>query len=286
MKSLNTNRKGFSLNNRIVAALPFTQRQYTVWDKSISKCGVRVSPRRKTCVISVRIGAIKKFETIGVITPEHPYGHWKTVAKKRIVELIAMRTYIECGGSTDSLRAAMEGYIAEHPKLSDRTQKDYRFTFDRYFGPQLDELFSNLSREKILHLNREHLKKLTTKDPDNNPPRGFYGWKTALRNLRAVVRWRADQKAVPDPWPGRRALPLQVAPPRSLPVELQSAVGRRQLIQGLKLLNTNTARGCLFLCYTGLRRREGMLRVSSDLIAGRVLEFRSKTRTVRIPLSK
>jgi len=66
---------------------------------------------------------------------------------------------------------------------------------------------------------------------------------------------------------------------------LQTASGRRRLVEGLKAIDSRPARACLFLCYTGFRRGEATAVTAANLIAPRVLEFQSKTRTLRVPLS-
>jgi hypothetical protein len=58
------------------------------------------------------------------------------------------------------------------------------------------------------------------------------------------------------------------------------------LIEGLKAIDSPLARGCQFICYTGLRRRAAASLSRDHLIANGVLEFKSKTRMVRVPLSR
>jgi hypothetical protein len=58
------------------------------------------------------------------------------------------------------------------------------------------------------------------------------------------------------------------------------------LVEGLKAIDSPLARGCQFICYTGLRRRAAASLSRDHLIANGVLEFKSKTRMVRIPLSR
>ena len=114
------------------------------------------------------------------------------------------------------------------------------------------------------------------------------------RGNRLVLNWGNSapwgalswlQKDRPSPWPSSRAR-NQSPPARELPVELQSVEGRRRLIEGLKAIGSPTARADRFICYTGLRRRAAAGLTQVHLIANGVLEFRSKTRTVRIPLSR
>ena len=62
--------------------------------------------------------------------------------------------------------------------------------------------------------------------------------------------------------------------------------GRRRLIEGLKAIDSKTARADQFLCYTGFRRREGTSLRRIHLVADGVVEFKSKTRTMRVPLSR
>jgi integrase len=47
-----------------------------------------------------------------------------------------------------------------------------------------------------------------------------------------------------------------------------------------------TARACMFIAYTGLRRREGTQLKRTDMLTENALEFKSKTRSLRVPLSK
>lgn len=54
----------------------------------------------------------------------------------------------------------------------------------------------------------------------------------------------------------------------------------------MKALDTWTSRATQFICYTGFRRREGTALTRSHLIYHGVLEFESKTRELRVPLSK
>jgi integrase len=139
---------------------------------------------------------------------------------------------------------------------------------------------------EILRLNKERLEELSRRDPVNRPPKGFWSWQLTLRTLRTVLCWRAAQKEQPSPWPDQRALKIKSAPARELPVELQSVEGRRRLIEGLKAIGSPLARGCQFICYTGLRRRAAASLSRDHLIANGVLEFKSKTRMVRVPLSR
>jgi hypothetical protein len=157
-------RRGFRLDDYVVGRLPVKRKQYTVWDLAVEGCGVRISSTTRSCVISVRLGAGKKFETMGRISPDSPYEYLRELAVKRIGEL---------------------------------------------------------KRER-----------------------------------------------------------------RELPVELQSVEGRRRLIEGLMAIGSATARADRFICYTGLRRRAAAGLTPVHLIADGVLEFKSKTRTVRIPLSR
>lgn len=104
--------------------------------------------------------------------------------------------------------------------------------------------------------------------------------------MRSVLTWHAATQNRPSPWPDTRALKLVRPAPRRLPVELQTADGRRRLIQGLKQLDTWTSRATLFMCYTGFRRREATALKRTHLIHHGVLEFESKTRELRVPLSR
>jgi len=278
-------RKGRRLDDAVVIELPFKKKQYSIWDIAVEGCGVRISSSAKSCVISVRVGTKKKFETLGPITEENPYSKWVAVAMERIATLKGGRLPKMPVADGDTLRKAMEDYLTEHPKLGERSKHDYPDRIGRYFGLQLDQGFERITREEILRLNRVHLAELTKLDPTHQPPNGFYSWQSTLRCLRAVVCWRAAQKGTTSPWPDRRALPLLKPPARKLPLELQTATGRRKLMDGLRAMNTKSARGCLFLAYTGFRRREGMRCTVANLVGARVLEFKSKTRELRVPLS-
>jgi hypothetical protein len=79
---------------------------------------------------------------------------------------------------------------------------------------------------------------------------------------------------------------MKAPTPRELPVELEGIEGRKKLIEGLKAIDTKTARACMFIAYTGSRRREGTQLKRTDMITENVLEFRSKTRSLRVPPSK
>jgi len=75
------------LDDYIVERLSIKKTQYTVWDLAVEGCGIRVSSCTKSCVISVRLGAEKKFETIGRVSPDSPYEYLREQAIKRIGEL-------------------------------------------------------------------------------------------------------------------------------------------------------------------------------------------------------
>lgn len=155
-------------------------------------------------------------------------------------------------------------------------------------GPGFQDLSGSAVRptlRTILRLNKEHLETLTNNDPTHKPPAGFWVWQGTLRILRAVLGWQSAQKKRPSPWPDRRALKIRTPAARELPVELQT-LERRRLIEGLKAINSRTARACKFICYTGFRRREGTALTRVHLVAESVLEFQSKTRTLRVPLSR
>ena len=186
----------------------------------------------------------------------------------------------------ETLREALAGYIGAHPELSLRTAEDYRKWLERGLGPQMNQPVARLVTAEILRLNAEHLKMLAQKDPDHQPPKGFWAWQGKLRVLRTILGWHAAQKKRPSPWPDPRALRIRTAPPRELPIELQTVEGRRRLIEGLKTIDSKTARADRLLCYTGFRRREGTSLRRLHLVADGVVEFKSKTRTLRVPLSR
>jgi hypothetical protein len=284
-------RRGLRLDEYVVERLPVKRKQYTVWDLAVEGCGVRISSTTKACVISVRIWGAKKFETLGRVSPDSPYEYLRELAIKRIGELKRERLPRAPlrqlpNGDVETLRQALENYIAAHPELSERTIEDYREILNRHLVLQMDQPISLLVATEILRLNQERLETLSKADPVNKPPIGFWAWQAALRTLRTVVGWHAAQKDRASPWPERRALRIKSASERELPVELQSVEGRRRLIEGLKAIDTPTARADRFICYTGLRRRAAASLTKIHLIANGVLEFKSKTRTLRIPLSK
>jgi hypothetical protein len=279
-------RRGLRLDDYVVERLPIKKKQYTIWDLAVEGCGVRVSTCTKSCVISVRIGAEKKFETIGRVSPDSPYEYLRERAVKRIGELKHERLPpVSSISDPETLRKALAGYIGAHPELSPRTAEDYRKWLQRGFGPQMDQPIARLVTDEILRLNAELLKRLAEADPDHQPPTGFWAWQGKLRVLRTVVGWHAAQKKRPSPWPDPRALRIRTPPARELPVELQSVEGRRRLIEGLKAIDSKTARADRLLCYTGFRRREGTSLRRVHLVADGVVEFQSKTRTLRVPLS-
>jgi hypothetical protein len=284
-------RRGLRLDDYVVGRLPIKRKQYTLWDLVVQGCGVRISAGTKSCVISVRLGERKKFETVGRISADNTYEHLRELAIKRIGDLkrerlprTPLRQFHEANPQT--LRHVLADYITAHPALSERTIKDYQKSLARDFGPQMDQPASLLASEEILRLNQSRLQALAEKDLLSKPPAGFWAWQGSLTVLRAVLGWHAAQKKRPNPWPDRRALTIRTPPARELPIELQSVEGRRRLIEGLKTIDSQTARADRFICYTGLRRREGTKLMPAHLIGNAVLEFRSKTRTLRIPLSR
>jgi hypothetical protein len=279
------------LDDYVVERLPIKRKQYTVWDLSVQGCGIRISATTKSCVICAWLGGKPKFETIGRVSADSPYEYLRELAIKRIGELkrerlprAPLRQLANSEG--DTLRQSLENYFAAHPQLSERTIEDYREILNRHLALQMDQPISLLVATEILRLNQEHLETLSKADPVNKPPIGFWAWQAALRTLRTVVGWYAAQKDRASPWPERRALRIKSASERELPVELQSVEGRRRLIEGLKAIDSPTARADRFICYTGLRRRAAASLTQIHLIANGVLEFKSKTRTLRIPLSK
>jgi hypothetical protein len=280
-------KRGMRLDDYVVERLAAKRKQYTVWDLVVQGCGVRVSGATKSCVISVWTGGRLKFETIGRVSPDSPYEYLREQAVKRIGELKRERLPpVASASDPETLREALAGYIGAHPELSPRTAEDYRKWLERGFGPQMDQPVARLVTAEILRLNTEHLKMLAEKDPAHQPPTGFWAWQGKLRVLRTILGWHAAQKKRPSPWPDPRALRIRTAPARELPVDLQSVEGRRRLIEGLKAIDSKTARANRLLCYTGFRRREGTSLKRVHLVAAGVLEFKSKTRTLRVPLSR
>jgi hypothetical protein len=279
-------RRGMRLDDATVAKLPFKRAPYTVWDLTLENCGLRVALASKACVISVRIGEKKKFVTIGTVGPDGPYEYLREVATKEISRLKRERLPRFNSTAGPTLRQSVENYIAANPQLRDRTTKDYRVCIVRGFDGQLDQPVARLTRETILRLNRERQEALAKKDPTHRPPRGFYAWQGSLRALRTILNWQAAQDDRDTPWPDRRALRMKAPIARDLPVELETTEGRRKLIEGLRAINTKTARACMFITYTGFRRREGTRLKRTDMLTDNVLEFKSKTRSLRVPLSK
>ena len=215
-------RRGLRLDDYVVGRLPIKRKQYTVWDLVVQGCGIRISGGTKSCVISVRLGDRKKFETVGRVSPDQPYEYLREIAIKRIGELkharlprMPLRQLREVDPQT--LRQALAEYVTAHPELSERTINDYRKSLERGFGPQMDQPASLLVSEEILRLNQAHLQVLTQKDPLGKPPAGFWAWQGTLTVLRAVLGWYAAQKKRPNPWPERRALAIRMAPARECP---------------------------------------------------------------------
>jgi len=274
------------LDDKAVANLPSRRRQYVVWDLTVENCGVRVSSASKACVISVRVGEKKKFETIGTIGPDSPYEYLRERAIKEIAHLKSGRLPRASVSKGPTLRQVVQSYCAFNPELRERTAVRYEKHLVRDLALQMDQPVERLTREEILRLNRERLDKLAKKDPAHKPPRGFYMWQGTLRTLRTILNWQAAQENRASPWPDRMALRIRTPAARELPVELEGVAGRRRLIEGLKAINTKAARACMFVCYTGFRSGEGTRLKPTDVLIDGVVEFQSKTRTLRVPLSK
>ena len=273
------------LDDAAVAKLPFKRAPYTVWDLTLENCGVRVALASKACVISVRIGKKKKFVTLGTVGPDWSYEYLREVATKEIARLKRERLPRFNTTAGPTLRQSLENYVAANPELRDRIVKDYRVCIALGFDAQMDQTVARLTRETILRLNRERQAELAEKDPEHRPPRGFYAWQGSLRALRTILNWQAAQDDRESPWPDRRALRTKAPTARDLPVELESIEGRRKLIEGMRAINTKTARAFMFIAYTGFRRREGTRLLRTDMLTENVLEFKSKTRSLRVPLS-
>src|SRR5262245_49876814 len=118
-------RKGMKLDDYVVERLAFKDKQYTVWDLAVKGCGDRISADTKSCVISVWLGGKRSFETIGRVSPDAPFEHLRERAIKRMGELrrgVLPRAPLRLlpNGDSETLRQALESYIAAHPDLSDR----------------------------------------------------------------------------------------------------------------------------------------------------------------------
>jgi hypothetical protein len=177
-------RRGFRLDDYVVGRLPVKRKQYTVWDLAVEGCGVRISSTTRSCVISVRLGAGKKFETIGRVSPDSPYEYLRELAVKRIGELkherlprAPLRQMSE--PDPETLRQALDAYIAARPDLSEQTAEGYREILERGLPHQMDQPVALLVAAEILRLNTEHLETLTRNDPTNKPPVGFWAWQAA-----------------------------------------------------------------------------------------------------------
>jgi integrase len=283
-------RRGLRLDDYVVSRLAAKRCQYTVWDLAVEGCGVRVSRSTKSCVISVRIGTAKKFETIGRVLPDQPYEYLRELAIRRIRELRRQRLsrlpLRPAGADSETLSQALESYVIAHPELATRTIQGYRKVLHRAVPWLMDQPVVLLVAPEILRLNQEHLEQLTKKDPVNKPPIGFWSWQSVLRTLRAVLCWHAAQKERTNPWPHARALRIRAPTARELPVELQSIAGRRRLKEGLRAIDSTLARAVMFICYTGIRRGAAGRLSANNLLANGVLEFTSKKRVIRIPLSR
>lgn len=83
-RSKRRRRKGLRLDDAVVERLPFKAKPYTVWDLTLENCGVRVARTMKACVISVRVGKNKKFDTIGSITPDTPYEFLREIGRAHV----------------------------------------------------------------------------------------------------------------------------------------------------------------------------------------------------------
>lgn len=113
------------LDDKAVANLPSRRRQYVVWDLTVENCGVRVSSASKACVISVRVGEKKKFETIGTIGPDSPYEYLRERAIKEIAHLKSGRLPRATVAKGPTLRQVVQNYCAFNPELRERTAVRY-----------------------------------------------------------------------------------------------------------------------------------------------------------------
>jgi hypothetical protein len=164
------------LDDYVVERLPIKRKQYTVWDLSVQGCGIRISGATKSCVIWAWLGGKLKFETIGRVSPDSPYEYLREVAIKGIGELKRERLPRAplrhlTNAETETLRQALENYLAAHPQLSERTIEDYREILNRNLVLQMDQPISLLVATEILRLNQERLETLSKADPVNKPGR-------------------------------------------------------------------------------------------------------------------
>jgi hypothetical protein len=143
------------LDDYVVERLPVKRNQYAVLDLTVQGCGIRVSGGTKSCVICVWLGGKLKFETLGRVSPNSPYEYLREVAIKRIGELkrerlprAPLRQMAE--SDTETLRQALEGYVAAHPELSVRTVEDYRKILERALPLQMDQPVTLLVTAEIL----------------------------------------------------------------------------------------------------------------------------------------
>lgn len=279
--------KGMRLDDRVVAALPFKKKQYVVWDLTTEGCGVRVSKTMRSCVISVRLGPEERtFKTIGTVTPGTTYEYLRELATKELAKLRRSRVPMNLPPGESTLSQALDNYFAARADRSESYIEDFRLIMERNFAEQLNQPLVLLTTTEILRLNKIRIEQLDKDDPKHRPPNGFYSWQGTLRCLRAIVSWYAASKGRANPWPDRRVLPIKNPPARVLPVELQCASGRRKLVEGLRADNDLPARACLFLAFTGFRRGEGTRLSPTHLLTDSVVQFKSKTRTLRVPLCR
>ena len=185
-------RRGFRLDDYVVGRLPIRRKQYVVWDLAVEGCGVRISGGTRSCVISVRVGQVKKFETIGRVAPDSPYEYLRELAVKRIGELKRGRLprsakSATIAGDTETLKQALDNYIAAHPELSQKTATQYKKVLKRALPLCMDQPISRLVAPEILRINNERLEVLAKNDPVNKPPIGFWSWQATLRTLRTVA---------------------------------------------------------------------------------------------------
>jgi hypothetical protein len=204
---------------------------------------------------------------------DQPYEFWRDQARQEVDRLKRQRLPRAASNpDAPTLEEVMQEYFDARPELKERSIESYCSEIRRGFRYQLAQPITALTRAEILRLDREHRATLKNKDPTGRPPKGTYSWSGSLRALRTIIRWWAATQNLPSPWPKRKALKIPVPKARELPHELNSVEGRQKLVDGLRAIDSTSARACLFVAYTGLRRKEATLLAASNLTPDSVLQ--------------